>query len=279
MSRPLVIYHGPNCADGFTSAWAAWRKCGETAEYLPAHYGQEPPDVSGRHVFVLDFSYPREIMLSMWKSASWLSVVDHHKSAEADLAGLGFATFDMNRSGAGLTWDVLHPNLPRPALIDYVEDRDIWKFALPFSKEINAVVASTEKTWSNWEELNRDIESHFEQTVKTGAALIRQVDLYVATMVKQARRMVVRGVEVPVVNAPYWSVSELVGRLASTEKFAVGWGQLGDGKYVYSLRSRGDFDVAAIAESYGGGGHKPAAGFHSECGPESLFTVVEGGQS
>ncbi|NIV11578.1 MAG: bifunctional oligoribonuclease/PAP phosphatase NrnA, partial [Aliifodinibius sp.] len=30
---------------------------------------------------------------------------------------------------------------------------------------------------------------------------------------------------------------------------------------VYSLRSRGDFDVSALAERFGGGGHKNAAGF------------------
>jgi oligoribonuclease NrnB/cAMP/cGMP phosphodiesterase (DHH superfamily) len=34
-----------------------------------------------------------------------------------------------------------------------------------------------------------------------------------------------------------------------------------EGKKIYSLRSRGDFDVSVIAKAFGGGGHKNAAGF------------------
>ena len=36
---------------------------------------------------------------------------------------------------------------------------------------------------------------------------------------------------------------------------------LSDGRFQYSLRSRGDFDVSELAKKHGGGGHKGAAGF------------------
>jgi len=62
MAKRLVIYHA-NCIDGYTSAWAAWRKYGDDAEYLPASYGDPAPDVTGRWVLVVDFSYPRDVML------------------------------------------------------------------------------------------------------------------------------------------------------------------------------------------------------------------------
>lgn len=47
MSRPLIIYHGPGCMDGFTAAWVAWLRLGDGADYEPAAYGEAPPDVAG----------------------------------------------------------------------------------------------------------------------------------------------------------------------------------------------------------------------------------------
>jgi hypothetical protein len=59
--RPLIIYHG-NCADGFSAAWCFWRKYRDGADYFAGVYQQEPPDVSGRDVFLVDFSYKRAVV-------------------------------------------------------------------------------------------------------------------------------------------------------------------------------------------------------------------------
>ena len=61
-------------------------------------------------------------------------MLDHHASAERDLAGLGFAEFDSNFSGVGLTWHVLNPHKPAPCIVRYVEDRDLWRWALPYNR-------------------------------------------------------------------------------------------------------------------------------------------------
>ena len=56
-------------------------------------------------LIIVDFSYPRAIMERLPLDTV---VLDHHKTAEANCAGLlnlPFLTFDMNRSGAGLAWD------------------------------------------------------------------------------------------------------------------------------------------------------------------------------
>ena len=36
-----------------------------------------------------------------------------------------------------------------------------------------------------------------------------------------------------------------------------------DGRWQFSLRSEGEFDVSAVAQQYGGGGHRNAAGFNA----------------
>ena len=70
------------------------------------------------------------------------------------------------------------------------------------------------------------------------------------------------GYTVPVAAAPVHE-SEVAGELCIERNtpFAAAFYQRADGLYSYSLRSRSDFDVSAIARLYGGGGHQQAAGF------------------
>lgn len=254
-----VIYHA-NCIDGFTAAWCAWRAYGDTATYVPAQYNEAPPDVTGDDVLILDFSYKRNALLEMKAAAKSLRVLDHHKTAEEDLRGLDFCLFDMNRSGAGIAWDELHGGR-RPRLVDYVEDRDLWRWALLSSKPINAWIGSWNFAFDDWSGIAHDLEQPTDAVRASGDAILRKEHRYVESMRKEARVVEFAGHAVPVVNAPYLNTSELVGALSEGQPFAVGWFQRADGKYQYSLRSRGDFDVAALAETFGGGGHKNAAGF------------------
>src|SRR6478736_8978193 len=94
----LCIYHSP-CYDGFTAAWVV-RQAFPDAKFIGANYGDEPPDVRGKEVIVVDFSYPRDVLERMHEQAKSLLVLDHHKSAEKALEGLYYAKFDMSRSGA-----------------------------------------------------------------------------------------------------------------------------------------------------------------------------------
>lgn len=49
--------------------------------------------------------------------------------------------FDNNRSGALLAWDHFFPDSPPPQTLLYIQDRDLWKWELPHSKQIsNALI-------------------------------------------------------------------------------------------------------------------------------------------
>ena len=254
-----VIYHA-NCIDGFTAAYVAWLKHGEAAEYLPAQYGDEPPDVTGSDVLVVDFSYPRAVLTSMKEKAASLSVLDHHKTARQELEGLDFCHFDMARSGAGLAWDELFTGVKRPPLIDYVEDRDLWRWQLAESREVSAWISSWKREFEGWKKLDEDLRLRRGDAVREGAAILRALDGYVEGLSDKGRVCRVGDHSVPVINTTH-ATSELVGALAKEHPFAVGWFEREDGKFVYSLRSRGDFDVSEVAKQFGGGGHRNAAGF------------------
>lgn len=255
----LVIYHA-DCTDGFTAAWVAWLKHGRDATYVPARYGAPPPDVAGLGVLVLDFSYPRDVLLEMQRDAASIKVLDHHKTAEKELAGLPFCTFDSERSGAGLAWDELFPGERRPQVVEYVEDRDLWRWELPNSREINAYVSSYSFNFETWSGVENMLTLFGSGAAQEGSAILRAQERRVRSRAGEAARMTFEGFVVPVVNCTD-SMSEVLNELAKDAPFAVGWFQRQDGQFVYSLRSVGDFDVSEIAGRHGGGGHKNAAGF------------------
>lgn len=279
MSLPgvMVIYHA-NCRDGFGAAYAAWRKFGAgerdwPAEYIPMDYGKPIPwNAAGKLLYVLDFSFPRKEIEVAYHNCANVTIIDHHKTAEAQLAGLPGVTFDMAHSGAYLAWKHFFPMDEVPMLIQYIEDRDLWKWELPDSKAIAAWLDSWPFDFHIWKSL---FDVKLADAAAEGYAILRYQKEQVERMCVRVVKMKLRGFDgnneaqdwwVPAVNATSL-FSEVANRLCEVHSkfpFAVAWFRRGDGKYQYSLRSIGDFDVSAIAQYYGGGGHVHAAGFETE---------------
>ena len=95
-------------------------------------------DVKGKNVIIVDFSYPRDVLIKMAEDADSIIVLDHHKTAEENLKGLDFCIFDMTRSGAVMAWEHFHGKGNTPLLFQYIQDRDLWQWKLPQSKEFSA---------------------------------------------------------------------------------------------------------------------------------------------
>ncbi|MCQ4271052.1 phosphohydrolase [Pseudomonas kuykendallii] len=272
--RVICIYHG-GCADGFGAAYAVWRALGRDVEFHPAKYGSAPPDVAGAVVLVVDFSYPLETLQAMADVAEQVLVIDHHKTAAEALAALpeapmGYhawrqrelrlsAIFDIRRSGAGLTWDFLNPGWGRPALVDYIEDRDLWRFSLSATREVMAGLFSYPQEFEVWAHF---MEGGVRQLLQDGKAIERKQRQDVAAVIRSSlRRMMIGDHDVPVVNAPYTMASDVGHVLLEGEPFAATYYDAAEER-VFSLRSSDNgVDVGAISEQYGGGGHRNASGF------------------
>lgn len=269
MNRPIVIYHG-NCADGFSAAWCFWRKYGTGADYVAGVYQQSPPDVTGRDVFLVDFSYKRAAVESMLAAANRVILIDHHKTAMEDLDALRsmgygdrFGWFcDLDRSGATLAWDYLFPNEARPLLLGHVEDRDLWRFKLPGTREIQAFVFSHEYSFELWDKLMSADRVELLKMTAAGAAIERKHHKDVAELVAVCkRRMVIGAHDVPVASLPYTLASDAGHLMAQGEPFAACYWDTEKGR-VFSLRAADNgIDVSDVAKLYGGGGHAKAAGF------------------
>jgi len=137
--KHIVLYHA-DCSDGFGAAWAAWKHLGNDASYMPMEYGTAPPSLHRNvHVYILDFTFPRDVIGDMHDHCKELVIIDHHGTTAKELEGLPYVVFDERKSGAVLAWEYFHPSAPIPELLRYIMDRDLWQFRLPQSREVFAL--------------------------------------------------------------------------------------------------------------------------------------------
>lgn len=295
----VVLYHG-HCTDGFAAAWACWKRWGDACAYVPMQYGDALPDIAGKHVLMVDFSLKRNAMLEASKAAKSLVVLDHHKSAKdelsdwdigpdgtdrpmmaEDIAGELFliegekgnpiiAHFDMDKSGCRLAWKFCHPDKSMPRLLEHIEDRDLWRFKLAYTKEVSAALRSRELSFALLDKFEGRTTGFTPlwSLISEGAAILRAQDKHVADFLEQAYMAEVAGYTVPVLNVPYAYASDCGHALLKKypeAPFAATWLRRADGKIAWSLRSEDSReDVSKIAEKYGGGGHRNSSGFNSD---------------
>ena len=288
----LVYFHN-NCPDGWCAAYIAKTKYPEAQLRPLNHYLTDEQinalvnEVTGKDAMMIDYSLrTRENNDRMATAAKSYLLLDHHKSAQAALEGAPYAVFDMKRSGAGLTWDYLFGKdsvvklelhrddesgtpkptgefiesvtVDRPWFVNYIEDRDLWKWTLPNGHELCAYLDSVPWTVEAFDKLH-DLD--LEKVLEFGRGAVSHLNGYVERTAAHARDGHLYGHKVKILNAPYSGCSEIGNLLAKQADFSVTWFERADDIIQFSLRSEGDFDVSEIAKSFNGGGHKNAAGF------------------
>lgn len=273
----LCIYH-KNCADGFTGAWVVkeWAKMhNHVIEYAGGEYGKDPVPINRRHVILVDFSYPEDVLIRMSEYAASITILDHHKTAEENLKNIEAKAycpidviFDMDRSGCEIAWDFFFPYENKPRVLEAVADRDLWKFNKPYTKEISAFVFSLEYTFENWDKL---MSYDINDVISSGSGILMKHSKDVNELFNSIVYWVniVTGLDdefyrIPVANVPYMYASEMGNKLCleyPDASFAATY--YFDGKqYKFSLRSTDNqLDCSKIAKAFGGGGHRNASGF------------------
>lgn len=267
-----VLYHFP-CQDGFGSAYSAWKKFKDQAKYIPVNYGKDLPDMpDASEVYIIDFAFSKEKLLELKAKVPVVVVLDHHITAKEQLQDLDFATFDMNKSGSGLSWDYFHPQTPRPELINHIEDRDLWKFSLPDTEEICLALTSHPWDFQVWDSLNLDTLRQEGKTLK------RYLKILSSDVTRNCFLAEIDGHTFPVVNCPILVSDigeEMLQKFVKTKQYPfVGlYYDTKDGKRKWSLRSCSDsVDVAKVAEKFKGGGHRNSSGLIEE----KPFDIVKG---
>jgi len=270
-----LLFHA-NCADGIFAAYIA-ESYFKGADLIPVRYQEQLPQISDEDSIVcVDYCPDIAILKSVHPKS--LLVIDHHKSTREQLEGFvpdyPFSYIDDNdESGATLAWKYLKPDREMLWILPYIRDRDLWKWELPESKEVDACIQSYAFSLANCEKfvlMGRDA------CVKEGRPIIRYQEKIIRQAVSQAREIEFHGHKVMSVNSTVLA-SEIGHELGLGRPFAIVWfNQDRIKRFVYSLRSSNDtgIDVSAIAQLYGGGGHAHAASFSVPWHQEFLDAIT-----
>lgn len=278
--KPTVcVYHG-GCDDGFSAAWAVWKKWASLVEYIPMRYGDNLPDLTGEKVLMVDFSLKRDHLLSIKNDVKSIVIIDHHKTAEKELAEFvqfkGYdnvltalqrdnivSWFDMKKAGCTLAWDFCFPEFRRPVFLNYVEDRDLWRFKYKQTKQFSAALRSHKQSFQFFNKLLD--EDFLEHLIADGEAILRAHDKNINTFLNERVKLRIGDNVVPAVNVPYHYASDCAHELLNQSPkaaFAVAFFIRNDNTVQFSLRSEDKrVDVSNIAKQYNGGGHRNASGF------------------
>lgn len=300
----LVITHG-SCMDGLGAAWAMSLFLPAHAEFVEGHYGNPPADVEGKVVILTDFSYKRAVLEDLARKAKRLIVLDHHDSAEKDLVDLPYAYFDQTRSGARLAWDYVSqmkdmPVILVPPVLAYIEDRDLWKWEMHKSREVNEVLSHPRFGVDHGDALTNkmlrlgDINNAWDldTVAELGDGLVEDKEAVLTLALNGAFMVTVDlGEEnggpicFPVCFGDKRVASEAGNRMAGwsmfpendpgyPEKYGVALviGGMHYGKFAASFRGIYGDMAQKLAIHFGGGGHQKAAG--AGLTTEQLTTIL-----
>src|SRR3989344_4110825 len=240
--KVVVVYHG-DCPDGFSGAWAAWKKFGRRAEYIPAADRKNPPSgLKNKTVYCIDFTYPLEATRKLIRENRRVVILDHHASMGASIRLAPEHVFDNDHSGAVIAWRYFHPGKPLPPLLRYVEDYDLWRFKLPASAELHTLIDLTALEFRAWNKLAAGFAdpSKRRKLADNGRVLLAYQEALVKDIDAGAELVEFGGKKVLAVNSPIFA--DQLGHLLSARRppFAVIW-RIEHRKLRVSLRANRSF--------------------------------------
>lgn len=277
----VVLYHA-DCTDGFGAAWAAWKKFGDRADYIGVYYSSPlPTGLTDKEIYTVDFVYSVEITNELIKNNKRLTAIDHHKTGEESIRITKDYVFDNDHSGSVLSWHYFHPDKPLPKILSHIEDMDLWKFNVPFTKEIIALLDSLGYDFEDWDKIIKEAENPeiFKNLVLKGEVILKyQRTLMESILNNNTEEVEFEGYHALAVNSPVFN-SQIGSELAKKAQVGIVWKQNEKG-IKFSLRSRDEIDVSEMAARFNdGGGHKNAAGFTLPLGAPLPWKVIKKDQT
>jgi len=282
-----VIFYHKNCLDGLAAAWAAWRhfkKDEIQTRWQGVRYDEAMPEFAdGDDVFIVDFSYSPPEIVEAAKKARTLTLIDHHITAQTAHEAY-WAThplpenvriiFSQNNSGCVLAWRHFNPDQTVPRLLSIIEDHDLWRFNDDSTKAVTCALHSQIPiSITKFDGLMH--QESIEELESLGRILLEQREKTVLRLKAKQHWIRLGDAKGLAVNAPPEFSNELGHELAKASgTFGVSYQFDGaNQRWFFAIRSSGDYDVGSIAQLYGGGGHKNAAGF--SVNPETFFRLMQ----
>mgnify|MGYP000729901518 CR=1 FL=1 len=285
MTRKIYVLYHASCMDGAAARTAAWLKFRGSAKYIAVQYREPMPVLEDdSDVYILDFSYSREILEALKARMNFLIVLDHHKTAMKDLQGLDYAIFDMKKSGAMLAWEYFHGTSSIPRIIWLVQDRDLWKFNWgDETRRVHAGFQLRRDNYHAWETVTSNTEQGrylLETIEKDGIPILQYEDVLIQEAMSRIKVVPFLHTQIAIVNS-----TVLKDEIADTIN-ADTLNRLGTtGVVIYkidpatnratlSFRGAPNTDWSWVARHLGGGGHERSC--NADVDLTTLHQIIDG---
>lgn len=222
-------------------------------------------ELLSREVAIVDCCLPVADMRQIAAEARKVLWLDHHETALAVRADLGWGVIDTAECGASLCWRVLFPDQPLPDILAYIRDKDLWRWELPHSRAIAAALEERmdedhlDELWT-W-----DLQELRERgrTLLTG--ITKEVQRILKHGVRSRDPFGLMGKQALVLCNSRHTNESAEAAYAPTDgtpavDIVIQIHLRSDGKWVHSLRAP-VIDCRLLAEARGGGGHPRAAAY------------------
>jgi uncharacterized protein len=267
-----IIYHNP-CMDGFSAAFVA-KKYNSNITLIPMHVEEDINDINlikGKNVLMVDIVTKDFIKINT--SANKLIILDHHKTNKELLSNISYAYFDMNKSGVGLAWEYFFNDKKMPLFLECIQDRDLWTWKINESRNfcdaLYELVDINNCDMTIFDELFLD-DTIFNKYLEIGKLLNKIKTNKIKNISDNNHKKYKTNIFNQELTFYAFNVqSEIVSDLGHyiminkyDADFCILWRYShNEEKYFCSLRSCNEkADVSKIAQLFGGGGHRNAAG-------------------
>jgi oligoribonuclease NrnB/cAMP/cGMP phosphodiesterase (DHH superfamily) len=268
----LCMHH--NDADGRCSAAIVRRALGAGVMMREMDYEVVPipwDDIAAAgKILIVDFSFPLEHMQRMMSMAEVIWI-DHHKSSLEALADLNDlpGLRNLEEAACVLTWKFFFPDQAVPIAVNYIGDRDVWRFAFEQTAAFCEGLFQENTHPSNdalWAPLLDGDDEMVHRLIEIGEILYQARMKQIERRVKQDTFEVeFEGHRTLVINS---RGSGDLGHAMCREGYEVAYCYI-DGYHNGRMLTNvalfsEEVDVSVIASRFSGGGHPGAAGFTFE---------------
>lgn len=295
----VIIYHS-NSSDGSCGYWVARKYLNENnKEYqaIAMHAIENLPlsidECKNKRILFINVCPNFEYIQMLSKIANDITILDHHESTisvidsirDSDILNVRFE-FNIKLAGCQLVWKHFYSNqLSTPWFLDYIADRELWKFELENSKEINA--ALRHKKLINIESMDVIVSYNIDEIqtlVRLGETILNIADKVIYSAIHECVEgtFLVGDIKYNVWfgtidrNICSYFGDKMMEKVMSNGKlpdFVVIYNyQLKTGMWLISLhRSNDGPDLSIISKYFGGKGHKNAAEFEHKNPFDTIF--------
>lgn len=160
--KSIIIVN--NSLNGYASGYAAWKKYGNDAVYFVYRGEQPPTDIDKcTKVYLLDFSYPEEVMTDIANKSAYVTVIINNKT-DVLTERLGFITkenttcLDHDSSSCVTAWQHFHVKNKAPKPLLLVQDIALESYSMRDSRDFleGMIVEGYKDGYLQWDLISQD---------------------------------------------------------------------------------------------------------------------------